>query len=198
MKGFFNENMADLKSLKRAARPYAGKEKIGVHNVIMANENIVDVEMQLGSDRVDFVALQETVRGINLVFFEAKHFANDELRAEGKPKVVEQVGGYASMLSDNCKAIKESYSRVCANLTQLRGLAGRYPKRHEMMKRIADRPQDLFVDKNPRLVVFGFDGDQKNGPYWKPHLQKLKAAIEGGVLLKGDSREFRTGISTRD
>ena len=72
-----------------------------------------------------------------------------------------------------------------------------YPKRHLLMERIVERPQELFVDENPRLNVFGFDGDQKNGSYWKPHLQKLRDEIgDKRVLLKGDSKEFTTGIST--
>ena len=47
----------------------------------------------------------------------------------------------------------------------LRGLPERYPKRHATVKRIVDRPQDLFVDEKLRLIVFGFDGDQKDGAY---------------------------------
>ena len=198
MKGFFIGNLAELDSLKKAAQPYAGDEKTGVHNVILANENVLDVEIQWGGDRIDLAVLQETNRGIALVFFEAKHFANGELRArKGQPKVVNQVKRYASTLSDNRRAIEASYCRVCRNLVDLRGLAERYPKRHLLMERIVERPQELFVDENPRLIVFGFDGDQKNGSYWKPHLQKLRDEIgDKRVLLKGDSKEFTTGIST--
>ena len=100
--------------------------------------------------------------------------------------MVNQVKRYASTLSDNRRAIEDSYCRVCRNLVDLRGLAERFPKRHLLMERIVERPQELFVDENPRLIVFGFDGDQKNGSYWKPHLQKLRDEIgDKRVLLKG-------------
>ena len=197
VKGFFIENLADLESLKKAARPYAGDEKTGVHDVIRANENVLDVEIQLGRDRIDFVALQETDRGIDLVFFEAKHFSNRELRSKGAPKVVKQIKRYASMLRDNCQAIRDSYCRVCNNLMDLPKLAERYPRRHKLMKRIVDRPQELFLDKNPRLIVFGFDEDQKDGSNWEPHRQKLKHELgDERVLLRGRSKGFRKGIST--
>ena len=50
MKGFFIGNLAELDSLKKAAQPYAGDEKTGVHNVILANENVLDVEIQWCGD----------------------------------------------------------------------------------------------------------------------------------------------------
>lgn len=196
---YFIENVTDLVLLKKAAEPYAGVEKTGVHEVVLKNKNILDVEIAQGNDRIDFVALQETGRVIALVFFEAKHFANSELRAkgDGEPKVVRQVKRYAGMLRRNRDAIRDSYRRVCKNLTELRGLAELNPKRHAMMKRIVNGSRDLLVDENPRLIVFGFDGDQKNGAYWKPHLRKLKDAIgKDRVLLKGDPKKFHTGIST--
>ena len=197
MTGYFIEDIADCGRLKKAAEPYAGVEKKGVHNVILANKNILDVEIAQGKDRIDLVALQETNRGIDLVFFEAKHFANKELRAKGKPKVVKQVKRYSNMLRRNRETIRDSYWRVCKNLTDLPGLAELNPKRHAMMKRIVNGSKELFVDENPRLIVFGFDRDQRNGSYWEPHLQKLEDAVgEKRVLLKGDSKEFRTGIST--
>ena len=31
----------------------------------------------------------------------------------------------------------------------------------------------LHVDQEPRLIVFGFDKDQKDGPIWQRHRQRL-------------------------
>ena len=196
---YFIQDVRDRKALKKAVVPFAGLEKTGVHDVIHANDNILDVEVGLGKkDRVDLVALQGEGHRIALVFFEAKHFANPELRAKGQPRVVSQVRRYASMLRANRQAIAKSYRKVCENLVNLRGMPERHPERHAIMTRVVDRPQELYVDENPRLIVFGFDGDQKEGSYWQKHLQKLKNAIgENRVLLKGDSREFSSGISSR-
>ena len=134
---------------------------------------------------------------MTLVFFEAKHFANKELRAEGtgEPAVVGQVRRYACMLRTNEDAIKHSYLRVCGNLTKLRNMAERYPKRHVMMRRAVET-KDLFVDKKPRLIVFGFDEDQKTGR-WVPQLRKIQSALgKKRVLVHGSSKDFRKGIST--
>ncbi len=197
-KGYFIRDIRDRKSLKKAAGPFAGVEKTGVHDIIHANDCILDVEMELGKDRVDLVVLQDKGDRVDLVFLEAKHFANSELRARGEPPVVRQIKRYESMLRANREAIVKSYWKVCENLVNLRGMSERHPKRHALMMRAVNRPQELFVDGNPRLIVFGFDGDQKEGPYWKKHLQKLRNAIgETRVLLKGDSKEFRTGICER-
>ena len=199
MTGFVRE--IDTASLKKAAEPYAGLEKTGVHEIILANKNVLDVEITLGrnqedpSGRIDLVVTQEVNDRINLVFFEAKHFANPDLRAEGKPKVLKQVERYARMLHGNRDAIRTSYLRVCSNLTRLHGLAKRNPKRHATMKRIVNSPEKLVVDETPRLIVFDFDEDQKNGKNWKPHRKKLKDAIGNRLLLRGSSKEFRKGIS---
>ncbi len=63
------------------------------------------------------------------------------------------------------------------------------------MKRIVNSPEKLVVDETPRLIVFGFDEDQKNGKNWKPHREKLRDAIGNRLLLRGSSKEFRKGIS---
>ena len=180
MAQFFTENLGCREALKNAAKAYAGVEKRGVSDILRANKNVLDVEIALGEDpqseedpepkegRVDLVALKKTKRGIDLVFFEAKHFANSEIRAKGdsEPKVVKQVKRYARLLKENRETIQQSYRQVCCNLLYIRGLADRYPLRHKILSCIADGSEQLFVDEDPRLVVFGFDGDQKKGKYW--------------------------------
>ena len=144
------------------------------------------------------VALKKTKRGIDLVFFEAKHFTNPDLRTEGaEPKAVKQVKRYARLLKENKEAIQQSYRNVCCNLLNICGLVERNSPRHELLSRIADGSEVLIVDENPRLVVFGFDGDQKKGTYWERHLGKLKDAMgPQHLLLRGNSAGFRKGIST--
>ena len=186
MKGFVRK--IDPKSLKGAAKPYAGVEKTSVHDIIGANNNILDVEIALGKDRIDLVALQEANDCINLVFFEAKHFSNPDLRAKRKPAVLGQMERYERMLRENSEAIQASYLQVCKSLTSLHGVAERYPERDKIMRRIVDGSKKLDVVDNPRLIVFGYDKDQWEGPHWAPHRQKLEHAL-GGVLHGGRPKD---------
>ena len=135
----FTGSLVDLDALKTAARPYAGLEKAGVHDVVLSNWNVVDVEIAFATGesdesetsvpRVDFAVLQQRNRHVELVFFEAKHFTNSELRAGGcaDPKVVGQIDGYAALLRDRHDEIVDSYRAVCDNLLNLRGLPERHP-----------------------------------------------------------------------
>lgn len=148
--------------------------------------------------RVDFAALRVLDEGGEVGFFEAKRFADHgALRAEkGRiPNVVEQIDRYSKLLRDNSQKVVESYGRICANLLSLHGMEERHPERHAMLQRIAGKP--LSIDPEPKLVVFGFDSDQRNGPAWKPHRKRLVDLLgKERVLLKGNPKGFRRGIST--
>ena len=202
----FVASPAEVESLKRAAKPYAGGEQTGVQRIIDSNRNILDVEVAFGlrgteasdpsAPRVDFAALRASDDGGKVVFYEAKRFANPELRAKERsiPKAVRQIDRYSAILRDNYAKIVESYGRVCGNLLHLHGMSARHPERHAMLERIADKP--LSIDPDPRLVVFGFDADQRDGHAWKPHRERLCDLLgKNRVLLKGESKDFRRGIA---
>jgi hypothetical protein len=205
LEDMFTKNLADTDDLKKAAKRYAGSEKTGVHNIVLANPNIVDLEIAFAASSsdsaslIDFAALKKTDRGFEIVFFEAKDFSNGALRASGDadPKVIGQIERYKNLLEeDNCGEISVSYRRVCGNLFDLRGLAKRHHERHEILKGIADGSTPLTVNDAPRLVVFGFDEAQRVGKDWKPHLKKLKDKLgEDRVLLRGGSKDFTRDIS---
>ena len=78
--------------------------------------------------------------------------------------------------------IKDSYREVCDALRDLArmrakaapsGAAG--PALNSLIQRAADG-ENLNVDTEPRLIVFGFDDDQKKGPSWISHRQRLEEA----------------------
>ena len=203
----FTQNLADIDALKTAAKPYAGVEKSGVHDIVHSNWNVVDVEVafSVGSDkleksapRVDFAALQRRNRHVEIVFFEAKEFANSELRksANADPEVVKQIEKYSGLLRNNHDKVVDSYRQVCCNLLNLRGLAERHPRRHEMLKGIVSGSTALTVDVEPWLVIFGFDADQRDGKHWRPHRDKLVDRLGGRVLFRGSAKGFTGGIST--
>jgi hypothetical protein len=200
--GLFIQDLSNLHSLKRACIPYAGVEKAGVHEIIRSNRNIVDVEIALTGKkqdelkptalRVDFAALQEKAKNIELVFFEAKHFSNPELRASGSrtPRVVGQVQRYQKLVQRCREDIESSYQRICENIVALKGL--RTPK---IVRMVAEGKKPLCISDQPRLVIFGFDEDQKNGKVWAQHRSKLYDMIGSNrVLLRGNANGFTSGI----
>ncbi len=172
-------DIGNVKALKAASRVYAGDEKAGVHEIVLKRSNVIDVEIAFrGSGlRVDLAALHETDDGPQLVFYEAKHFSNKELRAEEgrEAKVIGQLDGYSGLLEKNKGQLEECYQRVCENLRCIKGLAGRHPQRHDMLVRVLD--EGLRVDPKPRLVVFGFDQDQQRGA-WKRHRERLAQSFQ--------------------
>ena len=205
-RGLFVESPGEVREIKRAARPYAGEEKTGVHRIIRSNPNILDVEIAFGlpgteetdpsAPRVDFAALQVLDAGVVVVFYEAKRFADHAaLRAKKWriPKAVEQIDRYANLLRDNREKIAESYGRVCRNLLSLRGMSVRDGERHALLQRVAGTR--LSIDTEPRLVVIGFDADQRNGAAWRPHRDRLIDLLgRSRVLLKGKSKNLHRGI----
>ena len=194
----FLRSLADVDRLKKAVHPYAGEEKTGVHNILAANVNILDVEVAFGSGgtgksdatapRVDFAAVREADEGAKIVFYEAKRFDDHSAlrKAEDKnPEVVGQMETYSRKLVENRDAVRESYVKVCRNLIRLHGVAERHPERHALIEKIAGGRCSLSIDTNPVLVVFGFDGDQKSGTNWKFHREKLENRLEGRVHFNG-------------
>ena len=208
-KSLFLRDFNNIGDLKRAVQPYAGAEKTGVHDILISNHNIVDVEIAFGTGgtdeadasapRVDFAAVQDSDEDAEIVFFEAKYFDNKALRASGdaKPDVVRQIETYSRKLRENRDAVIQSYRRACGNLTSVHGVGKRHPERHAMLEGIEDGSRMLRVDENPVLIVFGFDADQRAGKNWRPHREKLDTLLDGRVFFKGGSKKFVRGVSLK-
>ncbi|HLO77401.1 MAG TPA: hypothetical protein VK196_13175 [Magnetospirillum sp.] len=203
----FQADLSDVPALKRAAAPFAGDEKAGVHRIVLSNPNVLDVEIAFsvgptGEDgplarRIDFAAWRPTSQGAEVVFYEAKQFSNAELRASGDAPapVVGQINGYQELLARHRTEVERSYRTVCGNLVALLGVHDRYAGAQDQMRQLATNDVPLKVDEAVRLVVFGFDSDQRDGAAWKPHREKLEKALPGRVLLKGEPKGFTKGIS---
>ena len=91
--------------------------------------------------------------------------------------MLHQVNIYAELLRAQCTNIKQSYQRVCHNLSELKWVAKRHPDRHELVKSIADGTTQLYIDPEPSLLVFGYKADQRNGEDWKPHEDTLRRKL---------------------
>lgn len=204
------EGPATLAEMKRAATPLAGLEKTGVHALVQASPNVVDVEVSLTGapldtaaepdgaqtemdaafqspdvnaapsptkqDRLDVASLEE--RGVAdeawLVFHEAKLATNPALRSKSIPAIVGQVERYRATLKHEAERLATSYPALCRDLVRLdtlrstvrlaRGLdVAALPQRDPLVDEVASGARRLRVDSEPRLVLFGFDADQRGG-----------------------------------
>jgi hypothetical protein len=106
------EGPATLTKMKRAAALYSGEEKSGCHEVAVRNASVLDVEIAFpgrvalanGSEkstpRVDLASVEADGEDVRLVFWEAKAYANGELRAlaDEPAPVCRQVEAYRAAL----------------------------------------------------------------------------------------------------
>lgn len=119
-----------IDELKQNARKYGGKEKEQVKKHILEDKEIciLDVEVTFGKEQgfgkrsIDYVAVEKHEDGkIRLVFYEAKHFDNQEIRANETPKVFEQIDKYEKTLNDPIHKIEilNSYKKILINIDEL-------------------------------------------------------------------------------
>ena len=197
MMSLFLEDINDIETLKRGATPYAGNEKTGVHDAILENSNVLDIEIAIKEEssarRVDIAAIRKTEQVIKITFFEVKPFDSSDLRAEGNgnPKVFDQIDRYFDLLTRRREELEDSYYKVCSNLRKLKGIDKRHSERHELLESIAKSQNILKVDEYPRLLVFGFDADQQKGENWRPHREKLKSKLGSRVKFFGGAKNIR-------
>src|ERR1035437_2567349 len=175
MKKFIN-SLDDYPLIKKSSLAYSGEEKTGVHSISIKEKNVIDVEItfsQAGrkTDRIDYLKLEETKGNLKLVFYEAKHYTNAGNRATNDDKnVLGQIKRYEKSLRVHETEIIKSYKAVCKNLQELNLIK---PPNDNFIKRVADG-ENILIDYEPKLIIFGFDQDQKDGSNWKEHHKKLK------------------------
>ncbi|MGD1007882.1 MAG: hypothetical protein ABR980_11710 [Ignavibacteriaceae bacterium] len=176
----FIPSLNDLKLIKKSSLVYSTVEKQGVHLILIKKKNVIDVEIAFPKlDRIDYLKLKEINKSLQLVFYEAKHFTNHELRStKDKPDVLRQILKYGTALRDHESEIIQSYKTVCKNLQELNLIK---PHNDNYIKRVSDG-ENISIDYAPKLLIFGFDQDQKGGSVWEKHRKKLEAELEGGRL----------------
>ena len=195
----FKNPIADIQELKDAAKPFAKQEKRGIHEIIHSCQNkatILDVEVRFrgyGTKQPDLVALCAADEGVEVRFYEAKHFSNrSNLRKkEGLPKVTEQVECYSTLLRNQSCKLVESYSKVISNLASLSGIAKRLQNRPKLLERIANGSVELRINPKVWLIVFGFDADQRADQYWQKHEKNICEALPCRVIMEGNPKDLR-------
>ncbi len=194
-----------LEKMKRAAGLFAGDEKRGVHAIALANKDVIDVEIQLDAralllkrkePRIDIAALEKTENGIELVFWEAKIFANKELRAKGdsKPDVVKQIEEYRKVLDHHRQSVISSYIRVAENLVAIVAMNNQARSVGAAIQAVAGGiTPTLGAPPRVGLVVFGFDADEKaDESIGAKHFEKLKAEVGPKLVrTRGDAKGWK-------
>jgi hypothetical protein len=124
-------------------------------------------------DRLDAATLEDRDGSLWIVFHEAKHFANSELRAgpSREPPVSRQVARYRSSIKQYTPDITSSYREVCQALVRLHEMRIKASQKGDaaaaiekakisaLIVRVA-AGEALHVDQEPRLIVFGFEGSE--------------------------------------
>jgi hypothetical protein len=139
--------------------------------------------------RVDLATFELGAGGARLVFWEAKHFNNKELRAagDGPPPVIQQLKRYESYLSKSGAPIVDSYRNIAGNIKSLKAM-GWQRAVSEPLRSVAAKA--LTLDPRVRLIIFGYDSAQSGDAGWKRHLQKFED-YEVAVLRVGEAKKAR-------
>lgn len=215
------EGPQTLDEMLRAAVTLAGPEKTGVHDLVLADPRVIDVEISLSGapiglpgdtghaadavvpgaavnrqDRLDVAALTERDGAVFVTFHEAKHFTNKELRAASgrTPPVAEQIARYRATLIHHADKLAGSYQAVCRALVRLDRLrqmlsgTGAISRLDPLVSRVADASKPPGIDTEPRLVVFGFDEDQRQGAVWQGHKARLTNEFGLRVYAVGSTK----------
>jgi hypothetical protein len=183
-----------LEALKKAAGPYMGAEKRGCHEIAVHNSSVIDCEIGFprprdpagnlapeSPGRADIACLEEHGQDARLVFWEAKIFANKELRSDnGQPKVCDQIARYRRYLQEHQGPILESYTKVAKNLVALRDM-GWVREQSSLVQEVAAGTRRLVMGETPKvgLLVFGFDAAQRDGKDWSKHRKVLCDRLGG-------------------
>jgi hypothetical protein len=122
-----------LEKLKKAADTFSGQEKPGVHAIVLAKENVIDVEVRLDASRLDIAALEQRPEGIELVFWEAKHLPTRSLvhpihwSHSVEYSRLDRLILFRSSAINN-ERLSEVEKEFGAVLTNLKGVAGPCPR----------------------------------------------------------------------
>ena len=184
-------DLHDIKTLKKAVKPFAIGEKDQSYKIIRNHSNIIDTEIALGKGSfIDLAAIKEGNEGAEITFYEVTLFGNNELRMQNTEKgITHQMLKYTGWINKNRDLLTKSYRKVCENIVALNGVidGGQYSSNvMDLIKGIAKNELELSIRCEPWLIVTQFDRDQQNGKVWKPHMERLKKGFGTRLMLVGD------------
>jgi hypothetical protein len=194
-----------LRRMKRAAKLYAGDEKLGVHTMAcLHRNNVIDTEVAFNSEaleedepltpRIDLACFEEVKGEIRLRFWEAKLYDNPELRAEGdEVPVVGQVKRYRKLIEKHREEIVNSYCVVAENLAQLASWAEPPRQVGKLIEEVASDKKTFVIDDPPfvGLAFYGYDAADKASKSWATHIEKLNKAEGMFVRSAGNAKNIK-------
>jgi hypothetical protein len=208
------ESAKTLSDMLTAAQTLAGLEKTCLHPLVVSSPNVIDVEISLRAshplpdpnspkdikdaktyDRLDAAALEQRGSETFVVFHEAKHFSNPDLAAKAgnTPKVIEQIRGYRSTIKHHEAFLVERYRSVCRTLVRIDAMRPRKSSSPvSLLQMVVQTGIELRIDPNPRLIVFGFDTNQRDGR-WKAYLENITQAEPDLNVYAAGNPETATG-----
>jgi hypothetical protein len=201
------DGKSTLSKMKKACSYYAGPEKTGCHEIAIGNPSVVDCEIAFSQfislddgttnerGRVDFACFEAFgEEDARLVFWEAKHFSNAELRADlksedAKPPVIAQMKKYQAYLAAYGAEVVDSYARMAKNWVAIADMGAKRSV-SPLIREVGLGKRRLILGEEPkvRLVIFGFDAAQRNDKAWQEHLARLKKNLEHDVLPVGNAK----------
>jgi DNA polymerase sigma len=146
--------------IKENCANYSGVEALGVSGIYhrhsyLANENVVVLDIEIAfqslnsqnkTDRIDLLLFDKERR--ELMFVEAKHYSNPEIRSTTMPRVIQQIKRYESQINQNNNNILTAYNNYVNDLNSILNLS---------------IPGPLLLHEQVKLLIFGFDKDQQKG-----------------------------------
>lgn len=188
-----------LPRLKKAASLFAGVEKAGVQAIVSANSNVVDVEIAFPAEpgtrsvpRMDIATFDDADGTATLRFWEAKVLSNPELRVSGERNVVRQVETYRARLTQHAPEVIESYRIIARNLLAFAYMSEDARSVVPAVRKVAEgAPLMLSAPPDVRLIVYGFDKDQRDGA-WKKMLAENAEQLKGvEIIARGNPGDIR-------
>lgn len=159
------QNASCVRGWISSAGTYAGAEKSYVDELVAANPGTIDIEMGLpayegekNAPRMDLVLIENHAAPPSLAFWEAKCADNSEARAEGEPKVVEQVRKYERWMAKPGRKedVVAAYRQAAAILLDLATIAGKPSgPAQESWRNFHEAPRPGVVGK-PGVVIGGY------------------------------------------
>ena len=163
------EGTETLAKLKRAASPYSGQEKEGVHEIATSNLSVVDVEIAINASgvpgikrnlpRMDLANFETTATGVDLVFWEAKTLSNPELE---NGDIVGQLGDYQKVIDLHKTEFDDSYRWVAKNLAEMAEWSNGHRNVAAAISAVAKGAKINVSSANVGLLVYDFTAAQRD------------------------------------
>jgi hypothetical protein len=106
------------------------------------------------------------------------------------PEVIKQIRGYRSTIKHHEEYLTERYHSVCLTMERLNAMgrqAGKSRDLNSLIQKAAQKRVELRIDPNPRLIVFGFDANQRDGR-WKTYLENITHGASAAPDIARDVR----------